>query len=97
MTDQLPFFEAKKLRPTFHKREEVEKHTVLRELLERPFCFAGGFHDWSAALDEHSSYGVTSAAVGAPSTQFTSHGPSTVMKATAPAATHASCTIRAGM
>ena len=45
---------------------------------------------------EFSSYGVTSAAVGAPSTQFTSHGPSMVMKATAPAATHASCTIRAG-
>jgi len=33
MTDQLPFFEAKKLRPTFRKRDEVEKHTVLRELL----------------------------------------------------------------
>jgi hypothetical protein len=33
VTDQLPFFEAKKLRPTFRKRDEVEKHTVLRELL----------------------------------------------------------------
>jgi hypothetical protein len=33
MTDQLPFFEAKKLRPTFRKRDEVEKQTVLRELL----------------------------------------------------------------
>jgi len=33
MTDQLPFFEAKKLRPTFRKCDEVEKHTVLRELL----------------------------------------------------------------
>jgi hypothetical protein len=42
-------------------------------------------------------YGVTSAAVGAPSTQFTSHGPSAVMKVTEPAPTHASCTIRAGM
>src|ERR1700730_13367572 len=37
MTDQLPFFEAKKLRPTFRKRDEVEKHTVLRELLVTAF------------------------------------------------------------
>ena len=40
---------------------------------------------------------VRSAAVGAPSTQFTSHAPSTVMKTSEPAGSHASCTIFAGM
>jgi acyl-homoserine-lactone acylase len=34
VTDQLPFFEAKTLRPTFRKRDEVEKHTVSREVVD---------------------------------------------------------------
>jgi acyl-homoserine-lactone acylase len=33
VTDQLPFFEAKTLRPTFRTRDEVEKHTVSREVV----------------------------------------------------------------
>jgi acyl-homoserine-lactone acylase len=33
VTDQLPFFEAKTLRPTFRTRDEVDKHTVLREVV----------------------------------------------------------------
>jgi hypothetical protein len=31
VTDQLPFFEKKMLRPTFRTRDAVEKHTVSRE------------------------------------------------------------------
>jgi len=33
VTDQLPFFEAETLRPTFRTRDEVEKHTVSREVV----------------------------------------------------------------
>jgi acyl-homoserine-lactone acylase len=33
VTDQLPFFEAKTLRPTYRTRDEVEKHTVSREVV----------------------------------------------------------------
>ncbi|MGH6863411.1 MAG: penicillin acylase family protein, partial [Methylocella sp.] len=33
VTDQLPFFEAKALRPTYRTRDEVERHTVLREVV----------------------------------------------------------------
>jgi acyl-homoserine-lactone acylase len=33
VTDQLPFFEAKTLRPTYRTRDEVEKHAVSREVV----------------------------------------------------------------
>ncbi|MGH6852877.1 MAG: penicillin acylase family protein, partial [Methylocella sp.] len=33
VTDQLPFFEAKTLRPTYRTRAEVEKHTISREVV----------------------------------------------------------------
>jgi acyl-homoserine-lactone acylase len=33
VTDQLPSFEAKTLRPTYRTRDEVEKHTVSREVV----------------------------------------------------------------
>ncbi len=33
VTDQLPFFEAKTLRPTYRTRDKVEKHTVSREVV----------------------------------------------------------------
>jgi acyl-homoserine-lactone acylase len=31
ITDQLPYFESKTLRPVYRTRGDVEKHTVLRE------------------------------------------------------------------
>src|SRR4029077_7205464 len=57
----------------------------------------GALRRWELFPSVTSSYLVKSAAVGGPSTQFTSHGPSTVMNVKEFAGSHASWTILAGM
>jgi acyl-homoserine-lactone acylase len=41
ITDQLPFFDAKKLRPVYRTRYEVENHAVSRELVPNAPRVAG--------------------------------------------------------
>ena len=41
ITDQLPFFDAKELRPTYRTYHEVENHTVSREFLSETPLLAG--------------------------------------------------------
>jgi hypothetical protein len=36
ITDQLPFFDAKTLRPTYRSRQDAEKHAVSREIVAAP-------------------------------------------------------------
>ena len=40
IADQIPFFEAKTLRPTYRSRQDAEKHAVSREIVAAPQTIA---------------------------------------------------------
>ena len=61
MTDQLSFFEAKTLRPTYRTRDEVERHTVSREVVYDAGR-AGVFQRLAATLAENCLGGQTAGA-----------------------------------